>query len=189
VVDVVADLPDAYDPDAADYAGRPAAAARCAPITRHRSPTVWQRSPSSRLARTPFGRQRELTHRHSRRSINLLLLGVLTPSDGGTAYGGRNRVDQGPGSADPVGTHRSRGHRPDADEQEYRRLENALQLATPMSAQVRPQIRPSRSPNYVEPGPSQHFTRVPTSWQREAIWLRSHKCPAAPSVTHQSEGT
>lgn len=32
------DYPDAYDLDAADYAGRPAAAARCAPTTRRRSP-------------------------------------------------------------------------------------------------------------------------------------------------------
>lgn len=47
------DYPDAYDLDAADYAGRPAAAARSAPTTRRRSPTVWQRSSSSRLARPP----------------------------------------------------------------------------------------------------------------------------------------
>ncbi len=65
------DYPDAYDPDAADYAGRPAPAARSAPTTPRRSPTVWKRSSSSRPARTPFGQhQRELTHRHSQRSRN-----------------------------------------------------------------------------------------------------------------------
>lgn len=42
--------PDAYDPDATDYSGRPATAARCAPTTRRRSTTAWQRSSSPRLA-------------------------------------------------------------------------------------------------------------------------------------------
>lgn len=69
------DYPDSYDLHAADYAGRPATAARCAPTTRHRSPTVWQRSSSFRLARISFGQhQRKLTHRHSQRSISLLSL-------------------------------------------------------------------------------------------------------------------
>lgn len=51
------DHPNAHDLDAADYAGRPAAAARSAPTTRRRSPTVWQRSSSSRPGRTPWGQQ------------------------------------------------------------------------------------------------------------------------------------
>lgn len=49
------DHPNAHDLNAADYAGRPAAAARSAPTSRRRSPTVWQRSTSSRPGRTPLG--------------------------------------------------------------------------------------------------------------------------------------
>lgn len=73
------DYPDAYDLDAADYAGRPAAAARSAPTMRRRSPAVWQRSSSSRLARALFGEhQRELPYRHFRGFRNLPWPGVAS---------------------------------------------------------------------------------------------------------------
>jgi hypothetical protein len=131
------DCPAAYGPDVEDCPQRLAAAARYAPAARRESPTAWQRSSSSRLARTPFDQhQRGLTHRRSRQLRSLILLRVLR----------HWRVRRG-----------SRGQRCDAGQRRERAgggLRRAFPVSKTMTGMPTPSTGSSRYALNNGPGPS-----------------------------------